>query len=181
MRAEAVSAAQDATREAEARLARTQAAQSEAAAAVARLERKVALLSKERDGLKSILASYDEEEAGLGASLLIPLLSNPLSNCSAATAACRNSWMRPARPSSMQSHFCAQRVLMGHSTRRVHDCGNRGGLLCRCWRQLSAQRAREGAGSDERRAEGAAAGDGGGSCAARGGAARGDREAGGGH
>jgi hypothetical protein len=65
--AEAVRAAEDAAKEADARLLRTQAAQSEAAAAVARLERKAALLTKERDGLKSILASYDEEEGGAGA------------------------------------------------------------------------------------------------------------------
>ncbi|KAK9907279.1 hypothetical protein WJX75_000576 [Coccomyxa subellipsoidea] len=64
---EAVRAAEDAAKEADARLLRTQAAQSEAAAAVARLERKAALLTKERDGLKSILASYDEEEGGAGA------------------------------------------------------------------------------------------------------------------
>ncbi len=46
---------------------RTQAAQSEAAGALARTERKVALLTKERDGLKSILASYDEEDGVAGA------------------------------------------------------------------------------------------------------------------
>ncbi|EIE27827.1 hypothetical protein COCSUDRAFT_83447 [Coccomyxa subellipsoidea C-169] len=63
---EAVRAAEDAAKEADARLLRTQAAQSEAAGAVARLERKAALLAKERDGLKSILASYDEEEGSAG-------------------------------------------------------------------------------------------------------------------
>lgn len=42
-------------------------AEAEAASTAARLERKVALLTKERDGLKSVLASYDEEEgAGAG-------------------------------------------------------------------------------------------------------------------
>lgn len=59
-------AAEDAAKEADARLMRTQAAQSEAAGALARTERKVALLTKERDGLKSILASYDEEEGSAG-------------------------------------------------------------------------------------------------------------------
>ena len=60
-------AAEDVAKEADARLLRTQAAQSEAAVALARTERKVALLAKERDGLKSILASYDEEEGDAGA------------------------------------------------------------------------------------------------------------------
>ncbi|CAL8462910.1 g2444 [Coccomyxa elongata] len=63
---EALRAAEDAAKEADARLMRTQAAQSEAAGALARTERKVALLTKERDGLKSILASYDEEDGAAG-------------------------------------------------------------------------------------------------------------------
>ena len=37
-------------------------ARSELAASVARLERKVALLTRERDGLKQIIQSYDEED-----------------------------------------------------------------------------------------------------------------------
>ncbi len=37
--------------------------ESQAYATVARLERKVALLQKERDMLKGVVASYDAEEA----------------------------------------------------------------------------------------------------------------------
>ena len=54
--------AQDGIRKAEAAAEAAKAAEAEAATAAARLERKVALLTKERDGLKSILASYDEDD-----------------------------------------------------------------------------------------------------------------------
>lgn len=54
--------AADAARlEAEAAALRAQQAAEEAAASLSRAERKLALLGKERDGLKSILSSYDEE------------------------------------------------------------------------------------------------------------------------
>jgi hypothetical protein len=48
-------------REAAADLLRASARADEAAAGLARAERKIALLVKERDGLKGILASYDDE------------------------------------------------------------------------------------------------------------------------
>ncbi|KAL4423583.1 hypothetical protein ABPG77_004623 [Micractinium sp. CCAP 211/92] len=55
-------AAADAARaEAEQAAAAAQAAADQAAAALSRAERKLVLLTKERDGLKGILASYDEE------------------------------------------------------------------------------------------------------------------------
>lgn len=56
-----VEAAAEAQREAEADAAAARAAAEEAAAGLSRAERKLALLGKERDGLKAILASYDEE------------------------------------------------------------------------------------------------------------------------
>ena len=56
-----VEAAAAAQREAEADAAAARAAAEEAAAGLSRAERKLALLGKERDGLKAILASYDEE------------------------------------------------------------------------------------------------------------------------
>lgn len=55
-------AAADAARvEAQQAAAAAQAAAEEAAAALSRAERKLVLLGKDRDGLKGILASYDEE------------------------------------------------------------------------------------------------------------------------
>ena len=56
-----VEAAAAAQREAEADAAAARAAAEESAAGLSRAERKLALLGKERDGLKAILASYDEE------------------------------------------------------------------------------------------------------------------------
>lgn len=67
--AERLRAAEEAERAALADAATARAAHGEAAGNAARLERKAALLSRERDGLKAILASYDEEEAGLGVCL----------------------------------------------------------------------------------------------------------------
>lgn len=58
----AAAAGADAARaEAEQAAAAAQAAADESAAALSRAERKLVLLGKERDGLKGILASYDEE------------------------------------------------------------------------------------------------------------------------
>ena len=57
--------AQAAARQAAAAQSRLEAAEAEASGAVARLERKVALLTKERNVLKEIVASYDAEEANL--------------------------------------------------------------------------------------------------------------------
>lgn len=47
----------------EAALAAAHAAREEACATTARLERQLALLGKERDGLKRILASYQQDDA----------------------------------------------------------------------------------------------------------------------
>lgn len=44
-------------------MAAAQAARSESAAAAARLERQVAVLGKERDGLKRILTTYQQDDA----------------------------------------------------------------------------------------------------------------------
>jgi hypothetical protein len=55
--------AQESLREADAAAQAARAAEADAATTAARLERKVGLLTKERDGLKRILASYDEDEA----------------------------------------------------------------------------------------------------------------------
>ena len=49
--------------EQEAAQAAAEAVQSEAGAAAARLERQLAVLGKERDGLKRILASYQQDDA----------------------------------------------------------------------------------------------------------------------
>lgn len=57
----AAAAADAARAEAEQATAAAQAASEQAAAALSRAERKLVLLTKERDGLKGILASYDEE------------------------------------------------------------------------------------------------------------------------
>ena len=56
-------AAQAAARAAAAAQSQLEAAEAEASGVIARLERKVALLTKERDVLKEIVASYDAEEA----------------------------------------------------------------------------------------------------------------------
>lgn len=66
-------AAQAAARQAAGALSHVEAAEAEASGVVARLERKVALLTKERNVLKEIVASYDAEEANLsGDSLWAP-------------------------------------------------------------------------------------------------------------
>ena len=57
----AAAAALAARVEAEAATTAAQAAAGDAASALSRAEHKLVLLSKERDGLKGILASYDEE------------------------------------------------------------------------------------------------------------------------
>lgn len=57
----AAAAADAARAEAEQAAAAAHAASEQVAAALSRAERKLVLLTKERDGLKSILASYDEE------------------------------------------------------------------------------------------------------------------------
>ena len=62
-------AAQAAARQAAAALSQAEAAEAEASGTVARLERKVALLTKERNVLKEIVASYDAEEANLSGDL----------------------------------------------------------------------------------------------------------------
>ena len=49
----------------------------ELAASLARVERKAALLSKEREGLKAILASYDEEYLNHQGRLLQAQFTNP--------------------------------------------------------------------------------------------------------
>lgn len=56
-------AAEKRQHEHEAGLAAAQGSQSEAAAIAARLERQLAILGKERDGLKRILASYQQDDA----------------------------------------------------------------------------------------------------------------------
>jgi hypothetical protein len=63
MRAVRLEAASADAAAAEARAAAERAAGGEAAAAAARAERRAGLLARERDGLRKVLASYDEEAA----------------------------------------------------------------------------------------------------------------------
>jgi hypothetical protein len=62
---------------AEARAAAERAAGGEAAAAAARAERRAALLARERDGLRQVLASYDEEAAPRASPGAPALLAGP--------------------------------------------------------------------------------------------------------
>ena len=66
--------AQAAAAQAAAAQSRLEAAEAEASGAVARLERKVALLTKERNVLKEIVASYDAEEANLSGTVIVDLV-----------------------------------------------------------------------------------------------------------
>lgn len=66
-------AAQAAARQAAAAQSRLEATEAEASGAVARLERKVALLTKERNVLKEIVVSYDAEEANLSGMVIAGL------------------------------------------------------------------------------------------------------------
>jgi hypothetical protein len=63
MMAGQLQAAEARQQEHDAAVAAAQAAREEADAAAARLERQLAVLGKERDGLKRILASYQQEDA----------------------------------------------------------------------------------------------------------------------
>ena len=56
---------------------RLEAAEAELSGVIARLERKVALLTKERNGLKEILASYDAEEANFAGMVTTELTDLP--------------------------------------------------------------------------------------------------------
>ena len=73
-------AAQAAARAAAAVQSRLEAAEAEASGVLARLERKVALLTKERDGLKEIVASYDAEEANFSGMAISGSTETSLSN-----------------------------------------------------------------------------------------------------
>jgi hypothetical protein len=75
----ALRTAEGAARAAQAAADAASTAEAQAATSAARLERKVALLAKERDGLKSILASYDEEDASGSGVYKIPCVSSSVS------------------------------------------------------------------------------------------------------
>ncbi len=70
-------AAQTAARQAGAAQSRLEAAEAETSGAVARLERKVVLLTKERNVLKEIVASYDAEEANFAGMVFNKLSFRP--------------------------------------------------------------------------------------------------------
>lgn len=70
-------AAEARQQEHDAAIAAAHAAREEAAAAAARLDRQLAVLGKERDGLKRILATYQQEDAREART---PLARLPFSN-----------------------------------------------------------------------------------------------------